>query len=228
MGRKTDYIPANAGKFNEFFIKMCKYTTQRASGAGAVWKHITKEDLDVLNNGYFAWGTAYGGFLEDPHRPSKIQSRRDAQKTAASFLREFVNRFLRHAPVTDEDRVEMGIPVRDTIKTRIGPPSEIAEFKVKLRDVRQLLLRFKVSGAATKAKPYGYQGVAIRYLALEKTEKAPESIDELVEKDNASRSPHLMTFADECRGKKVYMALQWLNGKFEGGPWSEIESAIVP
>jgi hypothetical protein len=224
MSRKTDYIPANAGKFNDFLIKMCKYTSQRASGAGAVWKHIPKEDLDALNNGYFAWGTAYGGFLEDPHRPSKIQARRDAQKIAVSLVRDFVNRFLRHAPVTDEDRVEMGIPVRDKTKTPSGIPQEEVEFYLKPKGEQKIKVYFKVLGADGKAKPHGYNGAFVAWAVLD---NPPALYSELTNHALASRRPFTLEFTRDQRKKEVYVALCWQNGSGKNGAYSAIQSSVI-
>jgi hypothetical protein len=44
----------------------------------------------------------------------------------------------------------------------------------------------------------------------------------------ATRTPHILEFTEEERGKTVYVAICWQNEKGEKGPWSEIESAIVP
>jgi hypothetical protein len=44
----------------------------------------------------------------------------------------------------------------------------------------------------------------------------------------ATRTPHILEFTEEERGKTVYVAICWQNEKGEKGPWSEMESAIVP
>jgi hypothetical protein len=44
----------------------------------------------------------------------------------------------------------------------------------------------------------------------------------------ATRCPHTITFRETDRGKRAYFALQWENSKGEEGPWSEIQSEIIP
>ena len=44
------------------------------------------------------------------HTSAQILARNEAQAEAAKSLRVFVNQYLRFPPVTNVDRVEMGIP----------------------------------------------------------------------------------------------------------------------
>jgi hypothetical protein len=47
-------------------------------------------------------------------------ARREAQKALTKLAREFVNQYLRHRPVTNEDRMNMGVPVPSETRTEIG------------------------------------------------------------------------------------------------------------
>ncbi|MDR2068863.1 MAG: hypothetical protein LBP71_03235, partial [Spirochaetaceae bacterium] len=44
----------------------------------------------------------------------------------------------------------------------------------------------------------------------------------------ATRTPHVLEFTEEERGKTVYVCLQWQNEKGERGRPSEIQSAVIP
>jgi hypothetical protein len=46
-----------------------------------------------------------------------------ARKTAEAALRDFVNRYLRYPPGTDEDRDRMGIPNHKTERTPVPVPT---------------------------------------------------------------------------------------------------------
>ena len=56
----------------------------------------------------------------------------------------------------------------------------------------------------------------------------PADQDALTRTALATRTPHVLEFTEEERGKTVYVAICWQNEKGQRGPWSEIESAIVP
>jgi hypothetical protein len=44
----------------------------------------------------------------------------------------------------------------------------------------------------------------------------------------ATRTPHILTFGEEDRGKTVYIAMQWQNEKGHRGKFSEIQWAVIP
>jgi hypothetical protein len=80
-------------------------------------------------------------------------------------------------------------------------------------------------GHKSKAKPYGVNGAVIAYAVLD---APPADVSALTRSVPATRTPHVLEFTEEERGKTVYVAICWQNEKGEKGPWSEIESAIVP
>jgi hypothetical protein len=80
-------------------------------------------------------------------------------------------------------------------------------------------------GSDSKAKPYGVNGAVIIYAVLD---APPADHSALTSSVLATRTPHILEFTEEERGKTVYVAICWQNEKGQKGPWSEIESAIVP
>jgi hypothetical protein len=44
----------------------------------------------------------------------------------------------------------------------------------------------------------------------------------------ASRTPHLLQFPENLRGKTVYIAGCWQNERGILGAWSDIQSAVIP
>jgi hypothetical protein len=68
-------------------------------------------------------------------------------------------------------------------------------------------------------------GAVIVYAVLAEPPADPDALTRSV---LATRTPHVFEFTEEERGKTVYVAICWQNEKGEKGPWSEIESAIVP
>jgi hypothetical protein len=224
MFRKHYYIPSNAAKFDNFFKKIVEYTGVKVQGTEAGWKHIPREEIEALNTEYEVWHAAYTASLTI-NIPKDTVARKDAKKRASVQVRNFVNRHLRFAPVTNEDRTAMGIPVRDEVRTPLAPPTEVVNFFFKPKQFKQQEVHFKVKGADSKAKPYGYNGAVIRWMT---SDKAATSVEELNQLDVASRTPYVMNFTDADRGKVVSVAMQWMNRKSQKGPWSEIQSAIVP
>jgi hypothetical protein len=115
--------------------------------------------------------------------------------------------------------------VHDTTPTTIGPPKTRPELDIDVLDFRRLKVTFHDQDSDSKAKPYGTNGAVIAYAVLD---APPADVSALTRSVLATRTPHILEFTEEERGKTVYVAICWKNEKGERGPWSEIESTIVP
>jgi hypothetical protein len=102
---------------------------------------------------------------------------------------------------------------------------EQVEFSFELKGIQQVAIHFKVKGNPSKARPYGYNGVIVKWLV---SGKNAENISELTGYDLATRSPYTIALNDEDRRKILSVACQWENRKSQKGPWSDIQSTIVP
>jgi len=107
-----DYIPRNDKEFEQFFRNITDYVLDN----NARWKHIPKDDVDILEDQFSRWNTAYEKTLV-PHIPQLTAEKNRVRLSTERALRHFVNRFLRFEPVTDLDRDKMRIPNRDLIRT---------------------------------------------------------------------------------------------------------------
>jgi len=221
---KKNYIPATDADFNQFFKNITQYVNTKCTGTTPEWQHIPRADRDELNAAYAAWYSAWGLTFK-PHGTDITKEKNRARKEAEALVREFVNRFLRHRPVTDHDRDIMGIPNRKTTRTSHFSVNELVEFEIKLRGIRELEIRFWIKGASHRAKPDGYDGAVIVWDVLEAKPARPEDLNRHV---LASRTPHTLHFDETERGKTVYIALAWQNDRGHTGQWSEIQAAIIP
>ena len=221
---KHNYIPSGDAGFNQFFKSITQYVTTKCLGSTPEWAHIPKEDRDELNASYAAWYTAYALTFQ-PHGTDITKEKNRVRKETEAVLREFVNRFLRHRPVTNNDRDLMGIPNRKTTRTAHYTVNELVEFEVKLRGIRELEIRFWIKGASHRAKPVGYDGAVIVWDVLDAPPKRPEDLNRHA---MASRTPYTLRFDETERGKSVYIALAWQNERGNTGQWSEIQPAIIP
>jgi hypothetical protein len=132
---------------------------------------------------------------------------------------------LKNPVITDAARVALGLNVRNKTKTTIPVPSKSPKSRISILDSRMLSVEFKDQDSVGKGKPYGINGAVISYAVLETPPTGPE---QLLHSVLATRTPHTLEFAAEDRGKTVYVALRWQNEKGQTGPWSNIETAIVP
>jgi hypothetical protein len=163
---------------------------------------------------------------DSPARTKIITEEKNvSRKALVGRVRGLVNFQLRNPVITDVERIAMGIPVHDTTRTSIPVPASRPGFGIKVLDIRRLSIIFHDLDSESKAKPYGVNGAVIVYDVLD---APPASPDRLSRNVLATRTPHTLEFTEEERGGKVYVAICWQNEKGQKGPWSEIESAIVP
>ena len=219
--RKVDYVPQNAAQFAAHVRTALEYINSRKTDWGT---HIPKPTLDNL----WALFDIFNDALEQTlgqHTPAQTLARNEAQAVLTKAWRAFVNQYLRFAPVNNVDRLEMGIPNHDTIRTNHIDVNEMVEFLLKPGEIRTVNVEFWVQGADNKAKPYGYDGAVVIWQILE---KAPADHTELVHHALASRTPFKIHFDETERRKQVYVAIAWQNARGLQGQYSEIKAIYVP
>jgi len=194
------------------------------TGSEGTWRHIPDEAVSNLRTLYNVFLTAFSNTL-GPHTPAQTLAKNETQAETAKALRPFVNQYLRFAPVTNVDRLEMGVPNHDTIRTDHTVVTEKVDFVIHLRGIRELSVDFWVQGSSNKAKPYGYDGAV---LVWDITDTPPQKPEDLHHHTMASRTPTVIHFEETDRGKTAYIALVWQNERGITGQWSEFKSAVIP
>ncbi|MDR0768676.1 MAG: hypothetical protein LBE71_02040 [Dysgonamonadaceae bacterium] len=215
-----DYIPQ---KDSELVAWSANFTTQVAAGASA-WS-IPGGEVTALQTANSNFATLHAK-ADSPAKTSIIVAEKNtARKTLIAKIRGLVNFRLKNPVITDAQRVALGLHVRDTTPSHILAPTTHPELNIDVLDFRRLKILFHDQGHDSKAKPHGVTGAVIIYAVLD---TPPADHSALTRSVLATRTPHILEFTEEERGKTFYIAICWQNGKGQKGPWSEIESAIVP
>jgi hypothetical protein len=216
----ADYIPR---KDAELVTWSTNFGTQIASKA-AVWG-IPVDEVIALQTDI----TSFASLQAQADSPSKtaiiVAKKNAARYTLVAKIRAMANFRLKNPIITDAERIAMGLHVRDTTPTTVQVPKTRPELDVEVVDFRRLKLLFHDMGSKSKAKPYGITGAVIACAALDAPPVGPGALTRTM---LATRTPHIIEFTEEERGKTVYIVACWQNEKGERGSWSEIISAIVP
>lgn len=193
--------------------------------ANAVEWGITPDEILRLETANTSFATLHA-LADSPAKTTVIVTQKNtARKSLTTEIRSLVGFRLKNPAITDAQRVSLGLHVRDHTPTAIPAPTSRPELDIDVLDVRRLKVVFHDINSQSKAKPYGVNGAVITYAVLE---TPPANVEALTHSVLATRTPHTLTFAEQERGKTVYVAICWQNLKGEKGPWSEIESAIIP
>jgi hypothetical protein len=215
-----DFIPQSGRKLVAWSANFAMQVAKNISA----W-NISEQEVADLQNATTTFATLHA-LANSPAKTAIIVAEKNAaRKTLVNIIRGLVNFQLKNPIITDAQRFTMGLHVHDTTPTRIPPPASRPELYIKVFDMRRLKIVFKNMGSASKAKPYGVNGAVIVYAVLDTPPVSPAA---LTLSALATHTPFTLEFTEEERGKKVYVAICWQNEKGQKGPWSEIESAIVP
>jgi hypothetical protein len=224
MGKQ--FIPGKDALFDIWFAFLVQYVLKKCAGPSPAWTHIPPDILLILSAALSAWQTAFQK-LSGPHTQVDIYAKNTATKTALALLRPFINQYLRFPPVTDEDRLAMGIPNKDTHPSPVNPPDPAPSFSIIQMGPGTLGIIYRDGEKGRKgSKPEGVVGARIYY----RVSDTPLTDQEQLSWSKwATKCPHIIRFRESDRGKRVYFALKWEIRKENGeSPWSEILSEIVP
>jgi hypothetical protein len=219
-------IPSCGQKYNQFFLTVVQYVTKMTS-APKEWTHIPDTEVTALSAAYADWYTGYARTLK-PHTPADTAAMHAGYDRSKPVLSRFIQVWFRGFPeiVTAEHLLNMGISPIDDEHSPIGKPKTRPVFYVKVRDTRLLAVHFRDEGSESKARPYGMNGAVISVGILDHPPVSPDELGSRTEL--ATRTPHLLHFEEEDRGKTVYLAMQWQNESGVRGDYTEIQSAVVP
>jgi hypothetical protein len=221
---KGDWIPDADPEFDAQYKKYCQVVNQKTSGSPPEWTHIPAARVTDLTTGYADWHLAYVK-LNTAHTSGDVLAKNEAKKTGGHIWRTFNNEFILYSTlVSDQDKLDLGNHPHNP-PSPIPDPDTRPEFYIKILDIMRLAIHFWDQGSTSKAKPYGMDGAVIYWAILD---HIPAGIEELTNSVLATRTPHILEFTEQDRGKTVYIALRWQNEKGRKGPPSEIQSAIIP
>jgi hypothetical protein len=183
-------------------------------------------EVTALNAAVTEFDSIYKTAIGPNASKADILLKNEKKKVLKALLRGFKNRNIDpNLAVTDPNREHLGLSIRNTRITPVPPPMTAPEFEFTYPGARRIDVHFRDFGSKSKAKPRGAAGAVILYTVRN---TPPANQDELAHSVFTSRTPYHFEFKEEERGKTAYVALFWQNRKGERGPWSEIQSVIIP
>jgi hypothetical protein len=223
-----DFLPSKDSDFDAWFRHFCQYVNSKCvpvpPATSAEWTHIPAANRTALNDSFADWHTAYVVTLT-PHTPGQTLAKNEARKASEGVIRPFVNEFIRFGPITDQEKLDSGCHVADTIRTPDRKPEGFPEVEVDTSVIRALTIHFKPYGSSSKAKPHKVHGAEIRWSILD---APPASETDLVNSDFDTASPFTLNFHEEQRGKRVYFCLRWESTTNIKGDYGQIYNAVIP
>ncbi|MDR2140149.1 MAG: hypothetical protein LBP50_11465 [Tannerella sp.] len=178
------------------------------------------------------WETAWATYNVNPaeRTQSMTFAKNAARNVYEPMVRQLCTLLVGNPNVTDADLETMSIYGRRQGKhyPHVPIPTDVPDFRIEQALGHRLLVHFHAHEQERKssvAKPHGVHGVELVYAELE---TPPTSYDDLTKSAFDTASPYTFTFDLPDAGKTLYVALRWENSRGEKGPWSNIQSAIIP
>jgi len=220
-----DYIPGSDAEFDGWFLNYKNYLNEKTGGASPVWTHIPAAKVTALNGHWDIWHPAYVKTL-GAHTSEDTLAKNNAGRSAKGFIRPLTAQYLKFEPVTDEDRLAMGVHVADTHRTSIPTPQSRAVFgRFEAIGGQRVRLWFQDENEETShAIIYGMNGLLLFF-----TVSAHKVTDyhELTTTKLMTASPYTHQLDVEAEGQFFSFAAKWQNKKGELGPWSALHSLAV-
>jgi hypothetical protein len=174
------------------------------------------------------WISKYAAW-EDPVTRSKqiTFEKNEAREDYEPLIRQLIGELQHSMAVTDDEKEAMGIYIAPHSNQPLPTTKEKVEFEVETDTIRRLTIQFRVEKSTSKAKPHGASAMELHWAILD---KKAERIDQLINVDSSTRSPIVLDFEEDERGKVVYFCGRWVMQSTQSGygPWNGIDYAVIP
>lgn len=224
---KRDYIPAGE---KEFFDWQNNFATILAAGA-ATWNvpTATLTSLDSLRNDYENKYALANKGKKASRTPLQIKQKKDATKLYEAAIRQVVKEFLAfNSLVSDDDRLNLGITVRDFIKTASTTPKTIPVLTVLPVNGSRLKITVKqqpdADGISRRGKP---EDAASFEVAIWIGDGAPKDGDKCTIKHEYTKSPVTLSFSPEDSNKDATIFVRWIGYGKQQGSWSNGITEVI-
>ncbi|MDR1371863.1 MAG: hypothetical protein LBJ17_01870 [Dysgonamonadaceae bacterium] len=218
--KRHDFIPKKDSELVAWAINFCAQII-----ANAIRWLIPQPEVDELMENCDRFCKLHDRADSPAKNAIIVAEKNAARKTLVTNIRALANFRLKNPIITDAERIAMGLHVHDATPSSIPVPTTRPVILLKVLDVRRISAHFSDIDSSSKARPYGIIGAVVAYSVLDTPPADPNALTRTV---LATRTPHTLEFTEEERGKTLYTAICWENEKGQKGPWSEIESAIIP
>lgn len=161
----------------------------------------------------------------DTRGGATVLAKNTAKKALVAESRKLAMIVTNHPGVTDQQRYDLGLNIRDTTPTPVPPPDESPTIDVLSVDGWTLNIRLHDGTATKRAKPAGVTGALVfTYVG----DVAPVDVEAWKFEGTASRTNTKVVFPSTLApGTKVWLTAAWVNRKLQSGPAAMPVSRLI-
>jgi hypothetical protein len=221
----TPVVPHKDVDFDRVSGLVVDDSTQNATPWG-----IPGPEVTALTESHENWHEKYEKASDPATRTEgAVAAKNTARESHEGILRKFLKRWIMtNDVVSDEDHINMGLPIYKKTRTRIPRSDDVPEPEGKATEIDgRVSLSWRGRKSGSKANPYE-QKVVIKYAVFPLDAPAPTHIEQLIHSLLDGRQPCELSYQEEDWGKVLYFATAYQNERGEMGDWSPIMSVIIP
>ncbi|MEZ6126122.1 MAG: hypothetical protein R3C49_23585 [Planctomycetaceae bacterium] len=222
MSVRPSVVPKREGDFEQFIRTFVKRMIQ-----DPLAYHITAERAEEYQTGMVNWlDKVDAATVARDAAKAATDAKDEARRSLEELVRTGIRMIQADPGITNEARLEAGLPVHKTTRTPVPPPSTAPTGQVLATErLEQSVMYSDALTPTRRGRPEGVTGCEV-YVAVSDTPPSDPKAYRFV--GVSTRSPELVTFESEDGGKTANYLLRWINSRGETGPWSQPISATVP
>jgi hypothetical protein len=227
MGRRKDYIPLKDDDFFNWQGNFVNLVVTNAPGWG-----IPAPDAAALVARRASFEPLYTTAQNKTTRTrADVLAHRQSRDLYEKEIRAFAKSYLMFNPlVTDEDRIDMGLTVRDTEPSPGSPITDVPIVGLKGLGGGDIEVRCRVTTDQTRASMHPDANVVdYRYIAVESGDVPPSDPEDCPKADSQPKAKFVLRAGAKNAGKRFYGFFRWLNNRRprQEGPWSNAQTVVI-
>jgi hypothetical protein len=194
----ADYIPSSDADFDAWSRNFVDNVVANAAALG-----ISPAQVTSLQGGQADWGAKYpASNAAQAAVNSAVQAKNDSRSGYEDLIRSLANIIQSSQQVTDAQRQSLGLNVRSTTRTAVGPPTSkpVGSIDTSQR-LRHTVSFVDESTPTSRAKPDGVQGCEIWIKVGDPAPGGPNDVHYLA---LDTRTPYVTEFEAADAGKTAY------------------------
>jgi hypothetical protein len=160
-----------------------------------------------------------------------VLAHRQSRKLYEKEIRTFVKAYLLYNPlVTDEQRSEMALTIRDTEPSPHPVITDIPIVALRVIGGGDIDARCKALKDQTRPSMLSSANlIDYRYVMLEIGARPPANAEDYTKRDVSSRAKFIIRVGAQNEGKRFYAVFRWINTTKpkQEGPWSEAQTVVI-
>jgi hypothetical protein len=194
---------------------------------GNIWEDwgFTEEEIFELTRLHADARIAFDRNNGPGRGPATAAALKTTMDSLVAFMRDIRRRRIFVPPLSNADLARLGLRPHDTTPTPQPVPSSVPEIETITSVIRELRFRLRDFGSKHWGKPEHVHGFEFLWLIAD---ARPAHVGHLSNIVTGTRNPVVLMFDEADRGKRVFFAARWVNNTLQPGPWSDIESAVIP